>query len=129
MTDYEKAMLAFNDQWPALKTTTKASLQREVRNARHHFKDNKNLLSSLEEFSDELRVMMSEFDSENHGGISAVSIYGLSIAVAVLALRIAEEGDAKHTYARQLIDGPLFRVQNNTDQVMHIDPASIPKDE
>jgi len=71
------------------------SLQMEARNARHHFPTNKHLLTSLVEFTDELAAMMFVTHAgEGHG--STAFIRSHAIAVATLALRLVEEGDADY---------------------------------
>ncbi len=85
-----------------LKPTTVRALQHEFAEARRHFPTNENLVNNLVEFSDELQALSKDYDAKNllgeRTGIAAVGFYAKALQCAVLALRIAEEGDAKLSY-------------------------------
>ena len=81
-----------------VKRYTLKSLAIEITTARVQFPTNKNLLSALIEYADELQAMMKAMDDKDLIGRSVTMkgvahIQSKALQVAALAIRICEEGD------------------------------------
>jgi len=75
---------------------TEYCIDAELRFARHRFPGNKHMLAALVEEVGELAQALIDHDRSKKTG---AQVYAEAIQVAVMAIRIAEEGSQEHGYA------------------------------
>ena len=88
-----------------IRAETLRVIRAELIRARKQYPTNQNTLRSLKFFVEQLEIHLA-------GDDTALAIFSHAITVAVMAIRVAEEGDAKFRYASYLqAPGPLFDPQ------------------
>lgn len=112
---YEASMRANNPHWPLPKASTERAIRDEMKNARKHFPDNNGILKALQFEVENLPHKMIANDAGMN--TNAIDIYMHAIRIAVLAIRICEEGDDEHKYAEYILRGQnVLEVKPNHDK-------------
>jgi hypothetical protein len=89
-----------------MNSETLRAIKSELEKARKRYPTNVGTLRILRHFVDQLENELSR-------DAAAVQIFATSCVVAVMAIRVAEEGDSKFKYASYVQNpGPLFREYN-----------------
>jgi hypothetical protein len=89
-----------------LNVVTKNSIERELQRARRDHPNKDGNLRTLEYFVQQLPLAMRSYDD---GQVNALFVYSIAITVAVMAIRVAEEGASNFKYASYVPNpGPLF---------------------
>ena len=76
----------------------------ELSRAVENFPGNEDMLAALSEEVGELHKAMLEHKHEPHKGVTNVDIYREAVQVAVMAIRVAVEGDASFPYELPILE-------------------------
>jgi hypothetical protein len=76
----------------------------ELSRAVENFPGNEDMLAALSEEVGELHKAMLEQKYEPHKGVTDVDIYREAVQVAVMAIRVAVEGDASFPYELPILE-------------------------
>lgn len=100
-----------------LNPVTLNSIKRELVRARRDYPSKDGNLRTLEHFVPQLHMALKAHDD---GQMMAVHVYAIAITIAVMAIRVAEEGASNFKYASYVPSpGPLFnetRGNENNDE-------------